>query len=393
MASETEYMAIDIAGAKRVAADLYTRTVTSAPMRAALDRYVVDTDELRTLTEGGGRRYDLDASDQVTFDPPTCLGDVPDAVGQHVGRHVVDAPFVARLRDCQLIGPDGLTTLPDGRYVLENVLRSEDLFWRAFAATLRAGVLPVRWGGRDAMLDSAVSLVGPWCRGYYHWFAEWLPRLEGVEQFAERTGTTPTVVAPPDPPGWMRESLRLVGFDDYVTWNGGRVDVADLVVPSLRRAHPVDSPDQYTNTVDGYRWIRDRVLENLDPVPDTDTNRVYVSRRRADERHVVNEDELLDSLSAYGFEAYELETMSFPEQVRLFAGADAVVSPHGAGLVNAIYGTDLTVVELFGEYVNGCYYTMADGLGFDYGFLECEPVRSDMRVDVDRLETLLEKML
>jgi hypothetical protein len=36
---------------------------------------------------------------------------------------------------------------------------------------------------------------------------------------------------------------------------------------------------------------------------------------------------------------------------------------------------------------------MAEGLGFEYGFLKCDPVGSDLCVDVDRLEGLLERVL
>jgi hypothetical protein len=79
--------------------------------------------------------------------------------------------------------------------------------------------------------------------------------------------------------------------------------------------------------------------------------------------------------------------------VRLFRQADAVVAPHGAGLINAIYGTDLSILELFGNYINGCYYTMAESLGFNYGCLTCESIGSSMRVDVNRLEELLNQVL
>lgn len=387
-------MAIDIGRAKRVGANLYSRALASGPVADVVERCTIDAPELRSIAARRDALYEIDAPEAVAFDPPTSPDDVPAPLAWHVGDHVVDEPFVGSLRDCQLLGPKALTVWTDGRYVLENSLRSEALLGRAFAAALRAGVVPTRRrSGGDRTIETAVSLVGPWCRGYFHWFAEWLPRLEGAATFAEKTGRTPTVVAPPDPPDWLRESLRLVGFEEYTTWGGGRVAVEELVVPSLRRAHPVAAPEEYTNTTEGYRWVRRRILDRIDDGPPTGAERVYVSRRDADDRRVLNEAEVLDTLRDYGFEAYELEAMSFPEQVRLFEHSEAVVAPHGAGLVNCIYGTDLTVVELFGEYVNGCYYTLAEGMGFDYGFLQCQPVGSDMTVDVDRLETLLDQLL
>lgn len=388
-------MSIDVAKAKRGAAEFYNLVVTSTPVRAVFDKYTINTDELRSIADLDSNFHMLEAKDSQTFEPPICPGSVPDPIALHVGKHIVEDPFVARLRDCQLLGPKALTVASDSRYVLENALRSEKLLMSSIVKTVRKGNVPIRRRTVDTTIDDAVLLVGPWCHGYFHWFSEWLPRLEGVEQLADQTGATPTVIVPPNPPGWMRKSLSLVGFDDYVTWDGGRVDVAELLVPSLRRSHPVDAPNRYANTATGYQWIKRRIRQNLDRTTELDNSPkgIYISRRRANERHVVNESEVMDLLAAYGFESYELETLSFPDQVRLFEQADAVVAPHGAGLVNAMYGTDLSVVELFGNYVNGCYYTMAEGLGFEYGCLKCDPISSNLRVDVDRLESLLDRIL
>jgi capsular polysaccharide biosynthesis protein len=388
-------MSVDVAKLKRGAAELYNHVVTSAPSQAVIDRYTIDTNELRSIADVDGSLYELEPKSNQTFESPKCADSVPDPIALHVGEHIVEDPFVARLRGCQLLGSKGLTVTTDGRYVLENALRSEDLLMRSILKTVREGSLPIRRRTVDTTIDNAISLVGPWCEGYFHWFSEWLPRLEGVAQLADQTGATPTVIIPSDPPVWMRKSLSLVGFNDYVTWDGGRVDATELLVPSLCRSHPVNFPNKYANATSGYQWVRRRVLQNLDPSAGLDDSPrgIYVSRRHADERHVVNEAEVMDLLAAYDFELYELETMSFPNQIRLFERADAVVAPHGAGLVNIMYGTDLSVVELFGNYVNGCYYTMAEGLGFEYGCLKCDPVGSDLRVDVDRLEGLLERVL
>ena len=48
------------------------------------------------------------------------------------------------------------------------------------------------------------------------------------------------------------------------------------------------------------------------------TERIYVSRRRARWRRVLNEDALMAVLARYGFRLVELEALSFREQVELF---------------------------------------------------------------------------
>jgi hypothetical protein len=85
--------------------------------------------------------------------------------------------------------------------------------------------------------------------------------------------------------------------------------------------------------------------------------------------------------------------MPLEEQIRLFARADMIVAPHGAGLVNTIYSEEATVIELFGKYVNGCYFTMADGLGLNYACLLCAGIGSNIRVDINALTTTIDEYL
>lgn len=378
---------------KRFLSNLLAQSLTFGPVRAIAGRRAVDIQSVGSIAKREGGIHPYGTEERFTLEAPECLGEIPDAIELHVGRYRFEKSSLAVLEGCQLVGPTGLVLTSDGRYVLENMLRSESHLLRGVLSTLGSNNAPIRRHGDHPSLETAISLVGPWCEGYFHWFSEWLPRLEGVKEYTDRTGVSPTVLVPPDPPEWMQESLRLVGFDDYVVWDGKRLEVDQLLVPSLRRGHPVDSENEYANAPEGYRWIREQVLENIGKGRSGNPARVLISRRRTDDRRIVNRAEVVALLDQYGFETYELETMAFVDQVALFENADAVVAPHGAGLVNCIYGADTDIVELFGEYVNACYYTMAAGLGMDYGCLKCEPVGSDLRVDIDRLAILLEQIL
>ena len=76
--------------------------------------------------------------------------------------------------------------------------------------------------------------------------------------------------------------------------------------------------------------------------------RIYVSRRQAAHRKILNEDQLMQSLRSLGFVAVALESLSLAEQYKLFATAEVVVAPHGAGLTNLIYApAGCLLVELF----------------------------------------------
>ena len=128
--------------------------------------------------------------------------------------------------------------------------------------------------------------------------------------------------------------------------------------------------------------------------------RVFISRRKALARCITNEDEVMRALAPLGFAAYALEEMGFADQVRLFAQAEFIVAPHGAGLMNLAFAERPGVVELFGRHIQPSFSELARGFGCRYGFMECPAPRGDLRswdadlvVDVPALARLVEGML
>jgi capsular polysaccharide biosynthesis protein len=83
---------------------------------------------------------------------------------------------------------------------------------------------------------------------------------------------------------------------------------------------------------------------SIDPLQ---PRRIYISRRSARWRRVINEAEVLACLHPWGFAPVQMETLSLPEQIALMQGAEAVIGIHGAGLTNLAFcppGT--TVIEI-----------------------------------------------
>jgi capsular polysaccharide biosynthesis protein len=67
--------------------------------------------------------------------------------------------------------------------------------------------------------------------------------------------------------------------------------------------------------------------------------------------------------------------MGLAEQIDCMRRAEVGVAPHGAGLTNLVWADPGTkVAELFAkEYVNACYWLIADMLGQHYGFAIGQP--------------------
>jgi capsular polysaccharide biosynthesis protein len=159
--------------------------------------------------------------------------------------------------------------------------------------------------------------------------------------------------------------------------------VRNLVVPSYPERHTSD-----------FTWIRDEILDAVSGESvSNDENNVYVSRANAIERQVLNEKEVMDVLSEFGFSRYLLENRSVAENARLFAEADVVVGPHGAGLTDIIFAGDCTLLELFGEKVKEPYELLAETLGIEYEPIYCTAEAADIVVDTDKLEKRVSRLV
>ena len=65
--------------------------------------------------------------------------------------------------------------------------------------------------------------------------------------------------------------------------------------------------------------------------------RLFVGRRDATTRQLLNDDDVFARLEAHGFERVVPGTMSFSEQVQTFAEANVVVGVCGAALTNLVF--------------------------------------------------------
>jgi capsular polysaccharide biosynthesis protein len=246
--------------------------------------------------------------------------------------------------------------------------------------------------GRRPLLVPPVNLYLPgeyihfgalWGTEYYHWILDILPRLSVVGRF-DRLRGLPLIVSP-DITQAQRESLAMLGIgrDSIIEFHGDHWQVEHLYFPSLPGA--CGNPTSVSA-----RWIRERFSSPLA----SSRRRLYVSRRDAMSRRIVNERDLVKELAPYGFEAVTLTGIPFVDQVRLFSGAEMIVGPHGAGLTNTVFAQPgATIIEVFSpSYINGCYWALANVCGHRYGFTVGAQRGEDIEVDLGKFLPLLSSM-
>lgn len=356
----------------------------------------VEREELLQLVEEESLNFHTLGSERsVSFDRPTFEHPVSDEISDATGTYQFDPPFVCELPEVTLRGPLALATLSRGRLLPEKDADRPHLLPRGIGYAVAERVTTACTPKTE--YDLATPLLGPMAKTFFHWFADYLVRIECVKAFAEEFGEFPTLLIPQNPPPWISESLELTGYPEKAIeeWPGGTATVDRLVLPSSRRRHcPWRCSTGFTHyDPAAFEWLREQLGEAAEPIDREWPSTIVISREDAITRRLVNEAAVVEALDGYDPSRIVLSELSISEQVDLFRSADLVVAPHGAGLLNTTYADSLSVVELYGSSLyNALFYSLAEGQGFQYACIKCDEVNGDLVVDTASLLDAVESV-
>ncbi len=265
--------------------------------------------------------------------------------------HVHNELFLARLPGAHIVGPNGVVITANGNAVEESTWGRG---WLEKDRVFKSCKLP----RASTLSGHSYTIACLSSEGYAHWLLDSLPRLFAID----RTPVDELNLIVSRPLNrWQEQSLAMLGMDNLkvIALENRRLEVEALYLPSF--AGSTGNPHPY-----GCQWMRERLLKDS-----TKRRRLYVTRRRAERRRIVNEHQLEPILADNGFEIVEAESLSFEEQVEMFGEAEAIVGPHGAGLTNILFApAGCKVLEIFDpNHVKVMYYALADVLKQPYWYL------------------------
>jgi hypothetical protein len=368
-----------------LARGLGLQMVTREQLAGEIDKY-------HTLSFG--------SEESILANEPVGVEEVPEIIKPIIGQVTLQKPFVAEVKNVQVVGSAAIGFDENDRILAETIWPTEPKTIPPFE-DLHVQTFIVKKTAKEenAQLDLACSLVNRFNKVYGHWMIDCLMRLEGLEYYQKQTEQKPVLIISPNPTQWQVDSLKLLGYepDDYIEWNQKKVNVQKLIVPSFRRQGGWTEPE-------ACQWLKERMLSNL-PAWETPrfpiSPRIYIARPKGAGRQILNEEEVLEILAPLGFVSYTPEGMSFSEEVRLFSQAEAIVATHGSGLINMIFSQKKPVIiDLFSSWYSPTFFRLSASLGFKYAYLYCQPhgldmtqMRGNMVVDVAKLKRLLDKVM
>jgi capsular polysaccharide biosynthesis protein len=235
---------------------------------------------------------------------------------------------------------------------------------------------------------------------YGHWLCENLPQIFAFEHYQKKTGNKVTLLINENPPGWLTDTLQLMGYssEDYIEWTG-KYKLFDKVI--MPRWYPASSSNTHFHPY-GRRCVRDRMIEKSSDEVYDNNEYIFVTRENANRRQIINIEEVKNSLRPLGVNFYQPGTLSLDEEIRLFSEADVIIGPYGANLSGIMYSKNSTVIDIQPHGYFGAYYmVLANELDLEYGFINGENIETDgekidrnqdIMVNIDKLEKIVKEV-
>ncbi|NQV54328.1 MAG: glycosyltransferase family 61 protein [Rhodospirillales bacterium] len=296
---------------------------------------------------------------------------------------------LAALTDARMISPHGFVFDAENRLIADSyhnrdmvgipLKEAEDLCGELLAA-----------GDLAQVEEPAFCLCGPWSWVYHHWLLETLPRLEAIQKFPELADCP--IVVPGELNGFQLETLAALGIDQarLLPFDGSNWVFKKLYFPSY--------PAPGGHSLRQIEWLRRHLAPALDARANSiKSKRIYISRRDAEARQLVNEAEIETVLKARGFEIAVLSEMTVADQARLFGRGEIVVGTGGSGMTNMVFAQpEAKLLELHpASYINRAIWYLCSAAGQSYSYIIGSDggSRHDYSVDPAALASALNQIL
>lgn len=218
---------------------------------------------------------------------------------------------------------------------------------------------------------SICGTVGMNNGNYGHWLIDGLARLLLIKQVMGLEGID-NIATPAFVYDFQKESIKAFGFSD-----GQIVEISALECVQFEELICTTPPRGNSSTlcpgwlIDGYRELFLQKDSASTTPKSTAKKRLYISRKDANSRKLVNEDAVIALLTQYGFESVQLSQFAFEEKIALFKNAECVIGLSGAGLSNIMFcnrGTKF--IELCPpRSIHYLFASIGSHLDFEYDYI------------------------
>ena len=233
---------------------------------------------------------------------------------------------------------------------------------------------------------------------YFHWIYDIIPQLKVLE-----SNSSLKILMCPLKNSFQLESFKLLCNLKDVYTKSSFYEIDKLYLPS-----------QTTKLLMPCNFVFEFLTANLiKSKANKEKNKIYITRDRKYKRSILNEKELIHILEAKGYLIYNLEHISFSQQVEIFRNSNVIISAHGSGLTNIVFCEPCTtILEIYGPGCGErCFARISNHLMLNYRALEMSEIsyqsflhrlyymlfpnlnRFDFRLDINKIDRNLTNYL
>lgn len=233
-----------------------------------------------------------------------------------------------------------------------------------------------------------------WSNGYFHWMTDVLPRLLSIRHLYDKY----ILLLPENYQAhFILSTLEVFQINSlYRIPTNSYIKVKKLIMPG-HIAGPGNYNEEIMKKIRGifYNYFSES-LTNIG-------EKIYVSRRKAKYRKIINEEEVVDLLEKYGFKEIYFEDFTLAEQVCIARNARVLISIHGGNLTNIMFmkpGSFVLEFRKLGDDHNNAYFSLASAMDVNYLYQFCDfeigkkgPNPFNLWVDLKQLKKNVEMKL
>lgn len=249
----------------------------------------------------------------------------------------------------------------------------QDSLWR-WSTLYRApkDIFPLPIATESDETIAVIALQG--FSNYYHWMLEILPRLYILKQSKVAYDK---LYFPPLQTKFAQTTLQHLGIDItkvIEATNNTHIKPKKLIFPS----QPAESQVTPLWVIE---FLQDRFLKDY-TVKDG-KKRIFMSRKNATIRRIINEQTVFELLEPLGFEKVFMEKLSVIEQAELIHESEIIVGIHGAALTNIVFARKGTlIIELFQEHLEKCFFELSHTMNLKYHAIKTKRIPELSQEDV-----------
>jgi len=306
-------------------------------------------------TNPNNKLFFIEKGKSITEKPPIIIGHkISNRFKKYYERQSPDV-YVALMQNGKVIGRDcNIIITPD------NILLSD--LSREFGATggkktedYKILTSQIRFPKLNKLKGKVAVISTCGSSNFHHWLFDTFPRiqilksanlLDEIDYFLLNFNATP----------FQKECLAKIDFDCSKIINTAKLNdcyfqAETLIVPSL--------PQRLSNITPWVvEYLRNLFVSGIQK-KENKPEKLYVSRRNAPSRKIINHDTFMKMLEKKGFIEFIPEDYSLKEAASFFSQAKQIISVHGSGLSNLPFiNNGTTVIDILAPYHQDPYYWM-----------------------------------